>query len=56
MKLRALVANQITAAAIATTMALQTTGETFFELPLRGESSGVVSSQSIGGPTNNGAT
>ena len=34
----ALIANQIAAAIIATTIAPQTTGVTFFELPLRGES------------------
>jgi hypothetical protein len=36
----AFIANQIAIATMATTIAPQTTGVTFFELPLRGESFG----------------
>jgi hypothetical protein len=36
----AFIVNQIASATIATTIAPQTTGVTFFELPLRGESFG----------------
>ena len=39
-RIHALIVNQIATAMIATTIAPQTTGATFFELPLRGESLG----------------